>query len=281
MRLGIYSGLGMEDPKEWAEELKKAGCGCAVFPVDDTASPETIDAFVKEAGKWDLTIAEVGAWSNPLSPDPKERAAALEKCRRQLALADRVGARCCVNVAGAAGEYWAGAYRENFTEETWKRTVKAIQEIIDGVRPKHTYYAIEPMPYMYPMDPKQYVRLLEEVDRERFAVHMDFCNWLNSPEKYFDHEAYMEQCFELLGPYIKSCHIKDAKLTRQLTCQIREVPCGQGELNLKKYISLAETYDPQMPMITEHLKTNEEYLKSIAYLQKIGKQRVQKEAGRS
>lgn len=281
MRLGIYSGLGIEDPKEWAEALKKAGCGCVVLPVDNSALLEKINSFVEEAKKQDLMIAEVGAWSNPLSPDPKERAAALEKCKRQLRLADCAGARCCVNVAGAVGKYWAGAYKENFTKETWQRTVKIIREIIDAVKPKHTYYVIEPMPYMYPMNPKQYIRLLEEVDREHFAVHMDFCNWLNSPFKYFNHEAYMEQCFELLGPYIKSCHIKDVRLMQQLTCQIREVPCGQGELNLKKYISLAETYDPQMPMITEHLKTNEEYLQSIAYLQNIQKQRQQGTSGRS
>ena len=36
-------------------------------------------------------IAEIGAWSNPISPDERTRAAALELCKRRLALADRVG----------------------------------------------------------------------------------------------------------------------------------------------------------------------------------------------
>jgi hypothetical protein len=46
-------------------------------------------------------IAEVGTWSNPISPNEKQRNAAIKKCRDQLALAERIGASCCVNIAGS------------------------------------------------------------------------------------------------------------------------------------------------------------------------------------
>ncbi len=51
-----------------------------------------------EAG---IIIAEVGAWSNPMSTDPEEARAALAKCQTQLALAEEIGARCCVNISGS------------------------------------------------------------------------------------------------------------------------------------------------------------------------------------
>ena len=51
------------------------------------------------------------------------------------------------------GERWDGDYKDNFTKETWKKTVKSIQTIIDEAAPKHTYYTIEPMPWMYPISP--------------------------------------------------------------------------------------------------------------------------------
>lgn len=271
MRLGISTDLNCKSPQEWAESIRSLGCGAVVFPVDYTADEKTVWAYADAAEAWGLVIAETGCWCNPISPDPKEREQALERCREQLRLADAVGARCCVNVAGAAGAKWSGAYKGNFSEETWDLTVRTIQDIIDAVRPQHTCFTIEPMPYMVPMDPDQYVRLMEEVDRDRFAVHMDFCNWLNTPEKYYFHEAFLEECFAKLGPYIKSCHLKDVQLTHELTCHLKEVPCGQGEINLENYIRLAEQYDPEMPMIMEHLKSDQAYLDSVRYL----KQRLQ------
>lgn len=263
MRLGISTDFGKTDAVEWAKAIRESGCGSVVFPLNYTEPEEKILAYAEAAREQNLVIAEVGAWCNPIAPDPAEREAALKKTKEQLRLADRIGANCCANVAGSAGEKWAGAYRENFTKETWNLTVKTIQEIIDDVQPENTYYTIEPMPYMYPMDPEQYLHLIEDVDRERFAVHMDFFNWLNTPEKYFFHEEYMEECFEKLGPLIKSCHLKDVLLQQELTCLLKEVPCCMGEINLEKYILLAEHYNLEMPMIMEHLKSQEEYLDSI------------------
>ena len=37
-------------------------------------------------------------------------------------------------------------------------------------------------------------------------------------------------------------------------------------LNLEKYARLADRVNPQMPMIIEHLHSDDEYLESIAYL---------------
>lgn len=266
MRLGIMKDLGIKEPMEWAEKMKSLGCGCVAFPVDYTSDEKTIQAYVDAAEHYGLTIAEVGVWCNPLAGDRAEREEAMRRCKGQLRLADRIGANCCVNVAGTPGAWWAGAYRENFAEETWRQTVLAIQEIIDDVKPEHTWYTIEAMPAMFPMNPQQYLLLIEAVERERFAVHMDVFNWITDPVKYFYHEQFMEECFEMLGPYIKSCHLKDISLLKEPNFQLKEVPCGDGELSLEKYAHLAEACSPDMPMIIEHLKSKEEYIRSVGYI---------------
>ena len=79
-------------------------------------------------------------WRNPVSPFEDVRTDAIEYAVGQLRLADSIGANCAVNVAGSMGERWDGAYKDNFTKETWKKTVKSIQTIIDEAAPKHTYY---------------------------------------------------------------------------------------------------------------------------------------------
>lgn len=76
----------------------------------------------------------------------------------------------------------------------------------------------------------------------------------------------MEKCFDKLGSHIKSCHIKDVCLQAEFTFQLKETACGEGILNLEKYARLADRVNPQMPMIIEHLHSDDEYLESIAYL---------------
>lgn len=269
MRLGLSSALEHKTPGEWAGKMAELGCRTVNFPVDYTSSPEVIRDYVKAAREKRLQIGEVGAWCNPIALDENQRREGLKRCKEQLALADSIGACCCVNVSGSRGSRWDGAYRDNLTEEAWKEMVKSIREILDDVRPAHTFYTIEPMPWMYPMGPREYLRLIEEVDREHFAVHMDVFNWITSPKRYFYHEEFMEECFDKLGPYIKSCHLKDVRLRQEFTLQFEETACGKGELNLVKYGKLIEARNPDMPVIIEHLGSDREYMETLAYVKEL------------
>lgn len=103
MRLGISTALKHTTPKEWAEKMELLGCKAVVFPVDCTASDLLVADYMNEAKKHDLLIAEVGIWKNVFAVNPKEREEAREYARRQLRLADEIGAVCCVNVAGTFG----------------------------------------------------------------------------------------------------------------------------------------------------------------------------------
>jgi len=69
-----------------------------------------LSAYARAAREADLTIAEVGAWSNPISPHEQTRKEALALCKERLALADEIGTRCCVNIAGSRAERWDGPW---------------------------------------------------------------------------------------------------------------------------------------------------------------------------
>ena len=66
--------------------------------------------------------------------------------------------------------------------------MQTIRQVIDAVNPKNTYFTIESMPWMYPTGPDEYLRLLEDVGRDRFAVHLDVFNWITTPQRYFFNE---------------------------------------------------------------------------------------------
>lgn len=182
------------------------------------ADEETISAYKSSADSYGLIIAEVGIWRNAVARDKNERRKNLDYCIQQLRLADAVGARCAVNVAGAFGPRWDGHYRENFSKEAFDTTVKTIQYIIDTADVKNTYFTTEPMPWMIPSSPREYLRLLDAVDRDRFAVHLDIINMINSADRYFNAEEFTDECIGLLGSRIRSAHIKDV---RQRCRQVR------------------------------------------------------------
>lgn len=266
MKLGLSSSLQHSSPEEWAKNMEELGCESVVFPVDYQTDTELIERYRTEANKRDLVIAEVGIWKNALAKDKKEAEEAMEYSIGQLRLADEIQAKCCVNVAGSAGPRWDGPYKENFSQKMWDRTVRMIQEVIDEVKPVNTYFTIEPMPWMYPTGPEEYAKLLEDVNRDRFAVHMDAINMINTPDRYFFSEEFLDKCFNILGSEIKSCHIKDVKLLQEYTFQLQECACGQGEFSLEHYVELINKTNPDLPVIIEHLETDEEYISSIEFL---------------
>ena len=269
MRLGTSSPLEHNSPEEWAVNQVKLGCRCANFPLNCNDPEGMIIRYRDEAVKHDLLIAEVGIWRNALSPDSAERKKNMDYCIGQLRLADFLGARCAVNVAGAFGDRWDGHYKENFSANAWKETVRMVQEIIDTADVKNTYFTLEPMPWMIPTGPDEYLKLIEMVDRERFAVHMDIINMTNSAERYFNAEEFVDEVTEKLGNRIRSCHIKDVHLKEEYTFQLEECAPGQGEFPLRYYVQKMSSIDPDMPVILEHLNTDGEYIKYMGYLKEV------------
>ena len=267
MILGLSSPLTHASPTDWARQHKELGCDAIVFPYSSDMPSEIIDSYVDAAKQEDLTIAEVGVWRNTLSSNPRERDINISYAIDQLRLADRIGANCCVNIVGTPhGPVWDGAYVGNYSKETWEMAVKMIQFIIDEATPIHTKFTIEPMPWMIPSSPDEYLKLIEDVNRDAFGVHMDLINMINSPKRYFFHEEFAEECFEKLGDKICSCHLKNVILLPEYTFQLRECACEDGAINLRYYASLATKANPRMPMIIEHLDSDEEYLRSLSYI---------------
>ena len=270
MYLGISSSLEHSTPEEWASKHKSLGLDTVVFPVSCLDGEETIMAYKKAADEAGLTIAEVGVWRNTLAADPDERERWIGYAIEQLRMADAIGAACCVNVVGTPyGPRWDGGYRDNFSPKLWDMAVRMTRGIIDAVRPVHTKFCIESMPWMIPSSPDEYLRLTEDVDRAEFGTHLDVVNMITTPRRYFFNEEFLEECFAKLRGTIVSCHLKDIRLKPEYTFQLEECACGEGILNIPLYARLATAEAPQMPMIIEHLSTDEEYESSVKYVRML------------
>jgi len=230
---------------------------------------QTIKLFEKAAKGANIIIAEVGAWSNPLSPNEGTRKNAIKKCKDSLALAELIGASCCVNVSGSRGDSITGPHPDNLRKETFDMIVQNTREIIDEIKPSRTFFALEALPWSFPDSPDSYLKLIKAIDRKQLAVNLDPVNMINSPLKYFNNTGLIKECFEKLGPYIKNCHAKDIKLRDAYTVHFDDVTLGAGGVDFKTYLTCLSKLN-DIPLIMEHMTTNEEYEKAAITLRTIG-----------
>ena len=272
MRLGGSVMKPYASPKEWLSHVKELGYSAVIFPVESTAPLSVICEYEQVCRDNDLLIGEVGAWRNVMARDPKERAANLDWNIRQLELAETVGANCCVNISGSFADMWDGYHPALDTRETWELVVENTQRIIDAVKPTHTAYSLEPMPWMVPESPEQYLQLLKDVDRPAFKVHLDYCNMLNSIERYRHASEFITKCFDLLGENIVSIHAKDALIVQgALPMNINEVMPGEGSIDLSLVTKLAHQLGEDIPVFVEHLDTHADYMQAAAAMRQAAK----------
>ena len=273
IRLGGPLFKKYTNPDEWVSALKELNYKAAYCPVNVGARAIEIQDYKNAAQKADIVISEVGAWSNPIDPDESKRKVALEKCINSLQLADEIGANCCVNISGSRNpEKWAGPHKDNLTPGTFDFIVETTRKIIDAVKPKNTFYALETMPWAYPDSVDSYEKLIKAINRKQFAVHLDPVNLVVSPQIYYKNGEMISEAFKKLGPFIKSCHAKDILLKEdELTPHLPEVRAGLGNLNYAVYLRELSKLN-NIPLMLEHLNTADDYNLAAKYIRGIAKE---------
>ncbi len=273
LRLGGPIFLKSDDPAELAQEHRRLVYRAAYAPQVDINDTDRIKAIIKEFAARDVAIAEVGAWRNMLDPDLEKRRQTLAYVQERLALAEALGARCCVDIAGSFNpHFWCGPDPRNITEKFIEATVENCRHVIDAVKPARTKFTIEMMPFNFPTGPDDYLKLIKKVDRKAFAVHLDACNVMNCPERMYNNGAVIDECFKKLGPWIVSCHAKDLSWEDYVQVSLREVIPGRGQLDYRAYLRGLSGLPVDAPLMLEHLKTAEEYDEGRHYIQKVARE---------
>ena len=265
MRLGAPVYLSTNDPAELAREHRRLGYRAAYAPhfakLDDPAMVRKTEEAFKAEG---VIISEVGAWCNPLSGDADTAAKAIAYMKQQLALADELGAECCVNILGShSPTNWDGPHEDGYTEAFFEECVAVTRDIIDAVKPKRTKLSYEMMPFYFLDSADEYLRLIKAVDRSAIGVHLDFANCVASPRIYYNTAALINDCFDKIGENILSVHVKDIKIRSGVcTAMFEEVPIGQGNMDFTTLLTRANALSRDLPLMLEHLPSEEVYLEA-------------------
>ena len=116
------------------------------------------------------------------------------------------------------------------------------------------------MPYYFLDSPDSYLAFLEAIDREQAAVHLDICNTMNHPKRFFNNGEFIKETFALLKDRIVTMHLKDIAMKEDsLTVAFDEVLLGTGGIDYPVFMEEVAKLPADTPAMLEHLETEEEY----------------------
>ncbi|MFI5382426.1 MAG: sugar phosphate isomerase/epimerase family protein [Tepidisphaerales bacterium] len=271
IRLGGPAFAKADDPEAYALAHRKLGYRAAYAPGIALNDAARIRAFTDAFAKHDVVLAEVGRWVNLMDADPAKRQQNLQTVTDGLALAEALGALCCVDIAGSFNPTsWFGPHPDNLTPKFFDAAVENARKIIDAVKPKRAKFCYEVMGWAFPDTPDNYAKLIKAIDRPGFGVHLDPCNAVNSPEKFYRNTDLLNECFDKLGPWIASCHAKDLTWDVEMNVHFREVRPGKGSLDYTTYLRRLAALPHNPPLMLEHLPNAEEYAAGAKYIVETG-----------
>ena len=268
--LGAPLFLQTSDPREFAREARRLGYSAAYCPAASPHETEKLRAIEQGFAAENVVLAEVGVWVNLLDADAARRKENLRRVTDGLAVAEAVGARCAVTICGSFNEkVWYGPHPGNLSREFFDAAVENARKIIDAVKPKRAKFSYEMMGWSLPDSPDAYLEMIRAVDRGAFAVHLDVCNLVNCPQRFYNNAALIEECFRKLGRWIVSCHAKDLDWVPEMNVHFVEVIPGRGQMDYRAYVRGLAGLAAPAPLMLEHLKTAEEYAEGARHIRKV------------
>jgi L-ribulose-5-phosphate 3-epimerase UlaE len=126
------------------------------------------------------------------------------------------------------------------------------------------------MAWSLPDSPDAALRLLKAVDRTAFAIHLDPCNLVNSPERYYRSTELLRECYAKLAPHVASVHVKDLAWDVEMAVHFREVRLGLGSIDHGAWLAQHARLCPGVPLMLEHLSGDAEYDAARDHLRAAG-----------
>ncbi|WP_338873376.1 sugar phosphate isomerase/epimerase [Spirosoma sp. SC4-14] len=264
LRLGGPIFLKSDDPDELAREHRRLQYSAAYVPKVGLNDVVRIKAIRKAFAAQNVLIAEVGAWVNMLDADAGKRRKNLDYVTERLALADAIGALSCVTIAGSYNpNQWDGPDARNLSKDYFDATVENCRKVIDAVKPKKAKFALEMMGWSLPDGPESYLKFIKAIDRPAFGAHIDIANIINTPQRFYNNAALINETFRLLGRWIVGVHAKDVY---GKDVHFAETMPGHGSLDYRAYLQNVTSLPQEVPFLLEHLRTAEEYDEARQYV---------------
>jgi sugar phosphate isomerase/epimerase len=227
--------------------------------------------IVAACEKYDVTIYEVGGYTNLMHPDPatlRKNLAGLAHC---IEVAESVNCPMVGTIAGSRDPVnFFNVHPDNWTDETWKILVNSIRQVLRDTSGMKAGLGMEAQVTTNLDSPEAHKRLLEDVGDPRCVVNLDPVNMMSLKDYYHTTEL-IEKCFDMLGESIMGCHSKDTYIwPDKQTVHVQEICPGKGVLDFETYLVRMSRLEFPRSLEPEHI-SDEEYPEAKAYIEKVAK----------
>jgi len=200
-----------------------------------------------------ISIHSIGVYTNLIHPDEAERKANLDYFEAMIEVGAHMGVRAFITEAGHYhAEGPAPRVPHHFQEEVWGMMVATGKQLATVADRYDATVLVEPFFRSFFASAKRTRLFLEEVGSPRIRALLDPANLLELND--------LEEMFDQLEPWIDCLHAKDRKLHVD-----RGVPAGQGDLDYRKFVTLAAARTPTAPLILEYVGPKD-YDQAISHL---------------
>lgn len=203
----------------------------------------------------DITIDALGVYATLVHPDPAERQAHLAYFDAMMKIGGHMGVRAFLSEMGhyrPPGPAPAVCY--DWQDEVWTTAVATGKELARLAEANNATVLLEPIYRSLLASAKRTRLFLEEVGSPRVRAQLDPANLLEVND--------LEEMFAQLKPWIGAIHAKDRKL--HVT---KGVAAGEGDLDYRKFVTLAAGHAPGIPLIIEYAGTSN-YRQALEHLRK-------------
>ena len=270
LRIGI-STLGFTDFSNaaLAKELAGAGFGTVQLFLTQTDSNfwkynsradvssltaarcREIAAAYRDAG---LDIHSIGVYTNLIHPDAAEIRANLAYFEAMMEIGGHMGVRTFINEAGHYHDAKSPAPSVplEFQDEVWPRMVATGMQLAELAAKHEAKVLLEPFYRGFLASAKRLRLFVEAVNSPRVRVLLDPANLIELND--------LDEMFQQLAPWVDCLHAKDRKLHTD-----RGVAAGKGDLDYKRFVTLALKHTPAAPLVLEYVGAKD-YLDARAHL---------------
>jgi sugar phosphate isomerase/epimerase len=267
IKLGIRAhDIGQMSCKVLADQIFDLGFD-GVQLVFKKALTEKIDYsdlnMVKSCFKH-LKIFMLGAYFNPVHPDPKVVVEGIDTFKKHLEIAFALN---CKYVGTETGSLMGSPWHyvpENHGEAALKQVIEIMKDLSKTAEKNSAYIAVEGAYAHVAYNPKRVKRIIDEVQSPNIKVTIDLFNFLNN-ENYASHLNILDEAIDLLKEHIVIYHLKDFIVSDG---KLKQVGLGQGLMDYPKIIKKIKQSSPDALLIFEGV-TGDDIQDSYQFISKL------------
>ena len=199
-----------------------------------------------------ISIHSIGVYTNLIHKDEAERSANLAYFDGMMKVGADMGVYTFITEAGHYQPKPPGRFAYHFLEEVWQEMVATGKKLAELAERRKATVLVEPYYGNFLASAKRTRMYLEEVGSPRIRALLDPANLMELND--------IEEMFDQLDPWIECFHAKDRKLH-----VVRGVAAGQGDLDYRKFITMAAERKPHLPLIIEYVGRNN-YKQALEHL---------------